>query len=397
MQQARTRCFLEPNASLGDKIWRLVFSRDAASQCVCFEDDDEQSNAKFTIAKQSAADGFGKQKFFELKYAAVGGNHLNQLMVAVDQRVPTGFPGLADENGRMCRDKISKKDPYWKEAMSDGLKWLVIHKSVATLYPTLPNLIKRARNAVSQNQSGESIIEILLEIYAIAVDMETKTGKAPNWSKVQDIVMQSEPPLAEYIPVMCNWVLKFGMHNLAPLTEFLSVCVPSQREINPDVLKSVANWPTLASGKHKGTLPELALAVVMAEYNCPEEKVENGICSFIKPGKISTFPSSAQNDMTKVNELLKDFKEWAQKTNLMHNYQVAFNGKTYCLLARMILEIGVPEVMEGCPYEAGLSMIAEEVIALDEKCFDPSKPILTNEWKRLVQKPKTKKENAPEE
>ena len=95
------------------------------------------------------------------------------------------------------------------------------------------------------------------------------------------------------------------------------------------------------------------------------------------------------------NEPLKDFKEWAQKTNLMHNYQVAFNGKTYCLLARMILEIGVPEVMEGCPYEAGLSMIAEEVIALDEKCFDPSKPILTNEWKRFVQKPKTKQEHAP--
>ena len=107
MQQARTRCFLEPNASLGCQNLETCFSWDAASQCVCFEDDDEQSNAKFTIAKQSAADGFGKQKFFELKYAAVGGNHLNQLMVAVDQRVPTGFPGLADENGRMCRDKIS--------------------------------------------------------------------------------------------------------------------------------------------------------------------------------------------------------------------------------------------------------------------------------------------------
>ena len=119
---------------------------------------------------------------------------MNQLMVAVDQRVPTKFPGLADENGRMCRDKISTKDPCWKEAMSDGLKWLVIHKSVATLYPTSPNLIQRARNAVSQNQSGEPIIEILLEIYANAVDMETNTGKAPNWSKLQDIVMQSEAP-----------------------------------------------------------------------------------------------------------------------------------------------------------------------------------------------------------
>ena len=214
----------------------------------------------------------------------------------------------------------------------------------------MPNLIQRARNAVSQNQSGESIIKILLEIYAIAVDMETKSGKAaPNWSKLQDIVMQSEPPFAEYILVMCNWVLKFGMHNLAPFTEFLSVCFPSQREINPDVLKSVANWPTLASGKHKGTLPELALAVVMAEYNCPEEKVENGICSFIKPGMIKNLPGSAQNDMTKVNELLKDFKEWAQKKNLMYNNQVALNGNTYCLLARMILEIGVPRGDGGMP------------------------------------------------
>ena len=90
---------------LGAKICRLGFSWPAASQVICFEDDDEQSNAKFTAERQTAADGYGRQQIHEIKYAAVGGNHLSQLQVAIDCRVPTAFPILADERGCVSKEK----------------------------------------------------------------------------------------------------------------------------------------------------------------------------------------------------------------------------------------------------------------------------------------------------
>ena len=360
---------------LGAKIWRLGFSWGAASQVICFEDDDDKSNATFTVERQAAAEGYGKQLVHEIKYGAVGGNHLNQLNVAIDSGVPTGFACLADDKGNMCKAKIDARDPFWKDALEHGLKnWTVIHKDVAKLYPTLPNLIQRARNAVSQNASGESVIEMLLEIMAIASEMEAKTGAAPNWGTLQNIVLQSEPPFAEHIPVMCNWVIKYGQHSLNTLCEFVTVCVPSDREISPQILGAVTKWPTEVTGKQNSLLPELALAVLMAEYNCPADKVDNGMCNMMKPSKVATLANQKKELMGPANDLLLQFKGWIENLHLDTKWKTAYVGKGYCLVARMLLETSVPEELQGAALESGLHKIAEEVLGLHTSCFSTAKP-----------------------
>ena len=359
---------------LGAKIFRIGFSWAAAASVICFEDDDEQTNAKFTIEQQAVAEGFGKQKLHVIKYAAVGGNHLNQLNVAICDGVPTSFASFS-ESGKMCKAKIAGKDPIWKEALEHGLKeWTVIHKHVPVMYPTLPNLIQRARNAVSQNNSGESIIEMLLEIHSISKDMQKKSGESPDWAALEQIVMQSEPPFAEHIGTMCNWVIKYGNHNLERLCDFIATSVPAAREIHPDILAAVFKWPTEVHAKDNDLLAELALAIVMAEYNCPPDKAPNGICSFLRPGKIFSLFSANKEGMRKANALLQAFRDWTKQIGLTKRWKTAYDGKLYCLIARMVLGIAVPESLEKAEFEAGCKTIADEVLALPPSVCEKALP-----------------------
>ena len=150
---------------------RLGFSWNAASSVICVEGDEDQASCAFTLKLQSSAEGFGKQKAQELKYYSLGGGHLNQLFVAIDGSVPCAYSNISVD-GRMSKDKVYSKHPAWKSALEEGLNWTVLHKDLPTTYPTLCNLIQRARNAVSQAHSAESIIEILLEIYLLAKEMQ---------------------------------------------------------------------------------------------------------------------------------------------------------------------------------------------------------------------------------
>ena len=77
-----------------------------------------------------------------------------------------------DSEWRLSAWKIGKADSEFAEAIAEGLTWTVLDKVVAQLYPGLPDLIQRARNAVAQTHNSESNFEMLLEIQNMAVQME---------------------------------------------------------------------------------------------------------------------------------------------------------------------------------------------------------------------------------
>jgi len=260
--------------------------------------------------------------------------------------------------------------------MDEGLKWTVIHKDLPDTYPTLCNLIQRARNAVSQTHSPESILELILEIVMLATDMENRSGQAADWSVIEQIVLQSEPPNAGSIPTLCTWVMKYGTHSANDLKDFVYTCVPADREVNVEVLAAVSKWP--ADVDH--TFPEVALALVMAEYNCSPEKVENGVTKFLNKSMIIALTRS-RDVLVEANSLLKSFKAWTSKIGLKPEWKTALDGKLYTLVARMLCEASVPEDMDKCKLEAALSKIADDVIDLPSVNFlqePPSK--MKNPW-----------------
>ena len=349
---------------LGAKIARLGYSKAAASSVICIEEDDQGSNAEFTVNIQKTADQYGKQQKHQIKYASLGGGHLNQLSVALDCEVPCHHANIS-VNGHMSKDLVCSKDPVWKDVLENGQPWTVLHKDLDKTYPKLCNLIQRARNAVSQNHSPEAIIELLLEINEIANEMEKSSDGVPNWKVLEQRVMQSEPPHTAAIPVLCQWVTKYGggdaAVHLERLKQFVYVCVPADREIRPDIFSAINKWAI--DDKH--VYPEVALAILMAEYNCPVSKVEMGSCRFLKPNMVAAIANDP-GPISKANDLLKQFRNWTKELGLPSKWKTAMDGKLYSLVAVMLLRYSVPAAFVDQPFEAALFEVAKEVLSLND-------------------------------
>ena len=370
---------------LGRKIWKMGFSWAAAAPAICIEDDEESSNADFTVEMQDRADGYGKQKLHEIKYASLGGSHLNQLNVAIDNSAPSVVAELTMD-GRMSKHKVAAKDREWGKCLDQGLMWTVLDKKVEQLYPTLPNLIQRARNAVTQNHSEESIAELILEILSLAVAMEKKEGAA-DWAALQQIVLQSEPPHADWIPILCNWVIKYGEHSGQRVKDFVYICVPAGREINPEIFEAINKWPTDSDS----TLPEVALAFVLAEYNCPEEKVESGVCRFFSIQRIASLYNQCKDTLMACETLLTTFKAWTRKMSLKHQWMVAYEGKVFCLIARMLINTSVPAELQDSDYESALFLVASEILSLPDEHFADVVKNKKNPWAEFAPETAEKK------
>ena len=366
---------------LGHKIMRLGFSWNACNNIICVEGDGDSDSAAFTVTMQAAAQGFGKQKLHEMKYFSLGGGHLNQLFVAIDDRVPCTYTNMSID-GKISKDKIATKHPAWKNAMDEGLKWTVLHKDLPKTYPSLCNLIQRARNAVSSTHSAESIIELILEIHGLASEIENR-GEAPDWDHIEHIVLQSEPPNPEHIQILRKWVYKYGSHSCNFLKDFVYTCVPADRDLNVDVLEAVRAWPVIEGN----TFPEVALAIIIAEYNCPVDKVENSVTKFLLKSTIAALPRSSDS-MVHAGKLLEAFRLWTAKHEavITTEQKIAKDGKLYSIVARMLLaeikgsDTALPG-LKGCDLECALCKIANEVINLPQvslACADGRK--IVNPW-----------------
>ena len=90
--------FLSRSADAADSLVQ------ACNNIVCIEGHGDTESALFTTKVQESSEFFGKQNEHELKYFALGGNHLNQLNVAIDSGVPCQYSNVSLD-GRMSRQK----------------------------------------------------------------------------------------------------------------------------------------------------------------------------------------------------------------------------------------------------------------------------------------------------
>ena len=101
-------------------------------------------------------------------------------------------------------------------------------------------------------------------------------------------------------------------------------------------------------------------------------------------------PNTMKQEMVACNVALKDFKDWTAIIHLTSNWQAAYCGKAYSVVARMLVDQGVPEDLEGAKIEAGLFATAFEILALPDSCFEGSKPKnAENPWAAFAPKKKT--------
>ena len=336
---------------LGAKIWKIGFNWNACQMVICIEDDDKKSNADFTTKMQGTNKSFAKQSFERIKYASLGGGHLNQLLNCIKMIVQCEHPEISCE-GRMSLEQIAARSADFADAVNNGLYWTVITKEAAKLYPELPNLIQRERNAIAQTHNAEGIIEMMNEVQQL-VRPFLERGDAPNWSEIQSIVLQSESPNKEDVPHVCAFVQKYGGgvkgQFVEEISDFTRVVVPADREVEGSYLNAFCKLKLA----QEELSPDFVVACVLAQATCPDDKVKNGVCKFIKDGAIARFDKDPKlkTSMIECNKLLHGFKQWVnniESHRLSPEDKIALNGQCSCVIARKILGESIPAKYAQC-------------------------------------------------
>lgn len=346
---------------LGAKIVGMGWSWAACALAISMADGNGKS-AKFTCKMQQGSKKFGRSQLAEINFGSMACGHTNQFLVACIDKAETSEPALAGPDGRISHDMLGAGV---LEAMRKGLKWTVLDSAVEDLYGMpLCNLIQRARQAVGQVQNEESVIQLALEVQELAAETE-KGGKTANFEEIRSIVLESQPTNPGAVAHICNWVQLYGggVSGLfvRDLAEFVSLCVPSDREIDPEILESFVQ---LKKKLRKEELcPDFVCAALKMNYDCPKKWVKSGVCRFLKDNHVSSLGGAKKGDMVNANVQLRSFKNLCKALQLDRDAYQQETGKADCIVARIIFDLAVPAEFDNLTFMQALRKLASLLLA----------------------------------
>ena len=124
----------------GADVLRQGFSLRKCSDVTCFECDYEDGKQKKSNDEQVELARGLLPALQRLKYVSVGGANTNGFLRACAARCKTPVPELQDADGNLDTERFCKKDPNFASALSDGMNWTVIDKTVEQKFPRLADL-----------------------------------------------------------------------------------------------------------------------------------------------------------------------------------------------------------------------------------------------------------------
>ena len=313
---------------LGASFKTLGFSMSETSNAVCVEDGEDGAIAAFTTALQASSPYLGKSAPHEIIAGAIACTHTNQFLLAARQTVKTNYPHLANSEGDIDYGAIIAKDPVFKTAAEDGIKWVMIKRRAVIQYPILPELIQKARQVVGQVQNRETQIELLMSIVEIAA----QSPDPIDWTSVARKAALSQSPYATDIMDLIGFLKNYGGGRDAKfvhrLNTFVSLKVPADRHLQNKFLEACNKLASCRSPK-----VYLIHAYVKSNLAAPDEFARANLCTLFNASDLN-----ACNDPkhVEVEHMLKDV--WAFEGSL-----------TTAEVAEIIcqFEIEVPRILNG--------------------------------------------------
>ena len=182
--------------SLGSDIVSMGWSWQSCAHAVCVEDDRSSTMEQYTYNLVSTCDGLGQAVHGQVKYGSLSCGHTNRFLCALLDEVPSEHEILTVD-GRMSMSKVTANDSKLKEAMSQGLRWLVLTAEAAEVYPSLCDKVQRARNATGQAQRAESAVQMLLRIQNLAREHSKASGGQVDWAHITNVITKRLPQDSE--------------------------------------------------------------------------------------------------------------------------------------------------------------------------------------------------------
>ena len=331
--------------ALGRDITDMGWSPSACAHAVAVEDDAQNTIAKFSANLARNKPGLGQIPEASIKYGSLSCSHTNPFLVAVLCSVPTEFESLSID-GRMSSTKLSS-DVALKDALENGLSWLVLSSIVPRLYPSLCDLVQHAKNATGSVQRKENEIQVLMKIQSL-VD----SSKSPTIDSraISEIIRKRTFIEAADIETYLNFVQLYGGgvggRFVRDLDAFHKAHVKTGRIIPVATFSSFVNLKIDPADLS----PFFTMAVLKAQATCSDNKTTNKICSFITGGDINSLAGPRLSKMKEAEMTLRQARTLVVESGIGEDRARAALCRLDINLARLILakECKYSEVPEVC-------------------------------------------------
>ena len=197
--------------ALGAEITAMGWSWSACAHAVNIEADATGTVVEYTCKLKNEADGMARCDPKEICFGSLSCSHTNQWLCCVLSGVESEHEILCVDN-RMSQAMLSEKDPAMGKALAEGMPWLVLKAKVAILYPTLPDLIQKAKNDPGRAQRQEGEVQVLFRIARLAKAKSTKHDGhiVVDWQTVEKVLLQRKLSEPEDLPHLVKFVQRWG-------------------------------------------------------------------------------------------------------------------------------------------------------------------------------------------
>jgi len=239
----------------------------------------------------------------QMKLMSIGGGHTNTFLRAVKAGCRSAVESLGDQTGRLNIEILGAGRPAFRDAVSHGLKWFVIHWKAPQVWPLLLDFVQKALNTVARNEQGE--IEVMLDLHR-QWKACILAGRDADWSKIEEAACRSMPPCAPYISSLVAFVKANAGGVDGTLMEELSsffktfACSESgaTRRLGSEFMGKLANL-SFGPGER---YPYVMNACI--EANLASPKVVDGVCRLLQPPQLQAIASKDNRATVKAAEKL---------------------------------------------------------------------------------------------
>lgn len=291
----------------GDKILQAGWSWRKCSDATCVEHDptDEQA-VKDNELFVSLSGGY-IPPLAQLKYLSIGGGHTNTFLRAVKAGCKSAVDRLCDSDGKLNSAELTVNRSGFKDAIDNGMRWLVLHKRCPDVWPNIVHFAQSALNTHANSQQNE--LEVMLDMQG-KMSASLKRGLQPDWVAIKASATHSLPPCASYIDVLAAYVKDYSggpdgdlLHDLAGFFKAFacqSSAGSADRRLGSDFMSRL----TAMSFGQGERYPLMVNACIKLQLSSPANKIADGLCKLLVSANLSALTAKSVREQVRTGEKL---------------------------------------------------------------------------------------------
>ena len=334
--------------SHGNDICQQGWSWQKASDAVAVEyiNGDSESDT-FNTMLVELSDGM-LPPLASLKLLTISASHTNAFLRSVKAQTKSGCPQLADARGMLNLDTICLNRSGLREAITHGLKWLVLSNKCVEKFPRLIDMCQKSMNTHARETQSE--IEVMLSM------LQQAQVPNPDWQAIETAAKFPNPPCKKWIPALAEYVRQHGGAGLLEDINLFSRTIGGNKDQAAAGSKKMLGsefWSKLNAVNWGGgkKMPYTMASTIKANLASPPHKVVDGFCKLVESRHIGTLSVSGNRKMVEQAEaLMTDMRAVVAHLSMSPSQRARVLGKLDVRCVCHVLKLG--KVAEGVEFKS---------------------------------------------